>query len=253
MKVDWSPLQTALARLRADGVALPIWWRDDDAIAVTPALERLHELAQKLGLPAHLAVIPKLAEADLARYVRTSALLVPLVHGWQHQNHAPEGAKKAEFNHPRAHAEKELYDALSVSQSLFGGDLLPVFVPPWNRVSKVLVDKLEGFGYQALSTYGAREMNGKNNALTHINTHIDPIDWRGTRGLVDPDRIIAKLVNTVEARRTGAQDPTEPLGLLTHHLVHDDAIWSFCHALLQELLDAGATPCHLGQVLEEHT
>ena len=30
-----------LAQWRSEELTLPIWWRDDDAIAPTPALERL--------------------------------------------------------------------------------------------------------------------------------------------------------------------------------------------------------------------
>ena len=54
------PAATAeLARWRAEGLSLPIWWRDDDAIAPTPALERLLALAEQFEAPLHLAVIPE--------------------------------------------------------------------------------------------------------------------------------------------------------------------------------------------------
>jgi hypothetical protein len=31
-------------------------------------------------------------------------------------------------------------------------------------------------------------------------------------------------------------DPDEPIGLLTHHLVHDEPIWFFCEQVLDHLL-----------------
>jgi hypothetical protein len=35
---------------------------------------------------------------------------------------------------------------------------------------------------------------------------------------------------------------------LTHHLVHDAAIWEFTRACLSELLDGGAQPCNLREM-----
>jgi len=33
----------------------------------------------------------------------------------------------------------------------------------------------------------------------------------------------------------GGADPDEPIGLLTHHLIHDESVWRFCEALLDRL------------------
>ena len=40
-------------------------------------------------------------------------------------------------------------------------------------------------------------------------------------------------VGHLAARREGRVDPSEPTGLLTHHLVHDEDAWSFLSAFLQ--------------------
>ena len=116
MTVDWANLDAELAIWRTEGLHLPIWWRDDDAIAPTPALDRLAALAEDLSLPVHIAVIPKHAEPALAAYSRDRLLIRPLVHGWQHISHAPDGAKKAEFGHPRPDAAHELAQALNRMQ-----------------------------------------------------------------------------------------------------------------------------------------
>ena len=97
MTVDWTALDAELAIWRTEGLHLPIWWRDDDAIAPTPALDRLAALAEDLSLPVHIAVIPKHADPALAAYSKDRPLIRPLVHGWQHISHAPDGAKKAEM------------------------------------------------------------------------------------------------------------------------------------------------------------
>ena len=240
MTVDWTALDAELAIWRTEGLHLPIWWRDDDAIAPTPALDRLAALAEDLSLPVHIAVIPKHAEPALAAYSRDRLLIRPLVHGWQHISHAPDGAKKAEFGHPRPDAAHELAQALNRMQELFGDDLLPIFVPPWNRLDDGLLPVLADAGYVGVSTYLPRDNRIAAPGLVQINTHIDPIFWRGTRSLVPPDTLIADITKQLQDRRKGLTDPQEPLGFLTHHLVHDEDIWGFTHACLARLLDGGA-------------
>jgi hypothetical protein len=93
---------------------------------------------------------------------------------------------------------------------------------------------LPACGYRGLSTFGARSLARPAPGLTQVNTHIDPIDWHGSRSLRDVSRLIAEIAGAV-ARRAATSGPGEPLGILTHHIAHDEAIWSFCEALLEEL------------------
>ena len=124
----------------------------------------------------------------------------------------------------------------------FGSALRPMFVPPWNRISAQVAQQLPNQGYTVLSTFGARVMPEAAPGLGQINTHIDPIWWKGTRELLDPAQLIAQAAQHLEARRLGTEDAREPFGLLTHHLVHTEAIWTFTATFLSELLDGGATP-----------
>ena len=66
MKVDWSPLKHELGEWRAAGLTLPLWWRDDDAVAPTESLARLESLSATSGVPVHLAMIPSDATRSLA-------------------------------------------------------------------------------------------------------------------------------------------------------------------------------------------
>ena len=245
MTFDFSPLTAELARWRADNLALPVWWRDDDAVEPTPALHRLLSLARQTRLPVHLAVIPQGATRSLAGLCTRNCDVVPMVHGWSHVNHAPQGEKKAEFGHPRSAALAETKAALDGLRILFGPDLLPVFVPPWNRIDPSVTAGLAAQGYTGLSAFTPRSGRLAAPRLVQINTHIDPIFWKGGGGLVDPDTQIAALADLLKKRRAGLQDASEPLGLLTHHLVHDAAIWRFSEALIMTLLDGGAAPCNL--------
>ncbi|MEP3917068.1 polysaccharide deacetylase family protein [Ascidiaceihabitans sp.] len=244
--IDWAPLRSALARCRQSKTPLPVWWRDDDAIAPTPQLDQLHTLSVRLDVPVHLAVIPAHVKDTLAEYMVSRPNLRPMVHGWAHQNHAEAGMKKSEFPHNDAACQSRASEGFKTLTNVFGSDLLPVFVPPWNRMDTGLSQHLKAAGYHAVSAFGPRKPQS---GILHINTHIDPIFWRGTRGLVPPEQLIAQTVERIETRRNGTEDAAEPLGYLTHHLVHDPDIWAFSYAFLSELLDGGATPAHLGKDL----
>lgn len=241
MNIDWTPVQQALAACRRDGIAVPLWWRDDDAIAPTPALQELTDLAAATGLPVHLAVIPAHATAALASDSDPD-WIIPVVHGWAHQDHSGGVGKKNEFQTERRDASQEPQRALTTLRALFGPRLRPMFVPPWNRINAEVTNALGPAGYAALSTFGPRAQAQAGKGVTQINTHIDPIWWKGTRDLVDPATLVAQTADLLHARRTDAQDPTEPLGLLTHHLVHSAAIWDFAGQFVREMLDGGATP-----------
>ncbi len=239
MSPDWRPLQEELRHWQTAGLTLPLWWRDDDAAMPTPQLERLTSLSDDLGLPVHLAVIPRDAGAALAAYVADRPTLIPVVHGWAHQNHAPADEKKAEFrlHRPVEALATDARAGLSKLRDLFGDDLRPVFVPPWNRIGPEVTAQLAGLGYRILSTATSRKAKWAAPGLEQVNTHLDPIDWRGTRGLVAPAVLIAQTAQLLRDRREGRADNTEPFGVLTHHLVHDQDIWTFTQDLLHRLLD----------------
>jgi hypothetical protein len=244
--VDWTPLRSALARCRDTNTPLPIWWRDDDAIEPTPALDQLSTISEKIGMPIHLATIPKTARDTLVPFIREQPHIVPCVHGWNHINTAPSGLKKSEFGVPRDTAEQDLKQALDRMKHLFGDEYLALFVPPWNRIDVSLPAVLASLNFSGFSTYGPRP---KSAALPQINTHIDPIFWRGHRGLADPTSLIAQAAEILDARCNCTQDATEPFGLLTHHLVHVPEVWEFSANFMIEMLDGGAYPANLKEIL----
>ncbi|MBO9444210.1 polysaccharide deacetylase family protein [Ruegeria sp. R14_0] len=239
MMADWNVLTDELALWQQQGLILPLWWRDDDAVSKTPQLERLSAMSEDLGVPVHLAIIPREAEDSLADYVNARSHLIPVVHGWAHQNHAPQGEKKSEFrlHRPMADIQSDAQAGMSRLQALFGNRLCPMFVPPWNRIAPEVAPELPKAGYRILSTATPRSSAQAAPGLDQINTHLDPIDWRGSRGLANPDTLIAKTVHLLKDRREGRADNAEPFGVLTHHLVHDEDIWTFTHDLLLRLLD----------------
>jgi hypothetical protein len=251
--VNWTPLRQELALWRASGAPLRIWWRDDDAIAPTPALDQLAALSDQLALPVHLAVIPARVQETLGPYLSDRSNIIPVIHGWAHENHSPADQKKAEFGRWREEARGELSAAKTRLSGLFGETLVPMFVPPWNRCAPDYDPLLKTLGYQAISAFTPRRVDADPHGLLRINTHVDPIHWRGTRSLVDPDQLIQQVLANLTDRREGRSDGSEPLGYLTHHLVHDDAIWTFSRNFLSELLDGGAVPADIATLISERT
>lgn len=240
---SWADLTNELAIWREQGLTLPVWWRDDDAIAPSTPLDQLLHLSDTVGLPVHLAVIPQGVTAALAeRLADTSA--IPVTHGFAHVNHAPATSKKMEYgtDRPLSEIASEIGAGLVRLNELFGDRLAPMFVPPWNRIAPEVLPLLADAGYGAISTYTPRESVYACDGLIRINTHIDPINWRGDRSVVPPDQLLAQTVTLLKDRRAGKADNTEPLGLLTHHLVHDSAIRDFTAKFIETLMAGPVTP-----------
>lgn len=204
---------------------LQFWWRDDDAVTVTPALERLLALARRHDLPLALAVIPKGADEALAARIAEEPRVAILQHGWQHRNHAARHEKKAELGsqRPLAAVVDELRRGFERLRRLFPDAFLPVLVPPWNRIDESVSAARRDVGLIGLSTFGPAPAGEAH----QVNTHLDIIDWRA-RGPLPRAAAYAQLCRQVERRLGG---DAEPLGILTHHLVHQDASWAFLDEL----------------------
>jgi predicted glycosyltransferase len=249
----WRILDDALTRVADDGAMISFWWRDDDAIAHTPALDRLLELRRRFDVPVAIAAIPARVQDSLVTRLRDERLVRVLVHGLAHANHAAHGERKAEFgpHRPLAGLAADAREGLQLARGRFA-DVLPVFVPPWNRIAPELVDILPALGFRAVSTFGRRRLRRPAAGLVRVNAHIDPVDWHGGRSLRPLGSVLEAVAEAV-MDALADEVPREPIGLLTHHLGHDDAVWSFCEELLARL--AAHPSCRfpsLGEMLLAH-
>lgn len=235
MRADWQSLRDELQRWRDDGLAATFWWRDDDACDTTPQLERLLATATDLGVTPALAVIPAGATPALAQRLHDAPWVDVLQHGYAHLNHAPAGDKKTELGAHR--------DLPAITRELLAGrerlstlaiPCLPVLVPPWNRMDERLLSPLAEHGYVGVSTFAARAAGTDPPGMIRVNTHVDPIAWQGDRGFRGEDAVLQQVLEHLQARRAGLADRTEATGLLTHHLVQDEACWKFCERLVAE-------------------
>lgn len=241
---DWDDLSRELDAWNEAGLAATFWWRDDDAVAPSDALDRLLATAVETAAPLALAVIPRNAEAALAARIDESGATVGVLqHGYAHANHAGEGDKKIELGRerPTEIVIAELGVGWEQLQKLFGPRLLPVVVPPWNCIAPHIVPMLPEMGYRGLSSFGPRRRAEAVRGLTQVNTHIDVIDWKGSRKFVGTDAALTAAIDHLHARRTGAADRDEPTGLLTHHLAHDPPADAFVAAFIRRTGSQSAT------------
>ncbi len=229
----WRDLIGELDRWADAGRAATLWWRDDDTVRPTEALDRLLALRARTRVPLALAVIPATVEADTAAHIDADDAVDVLQHGYAHRNHARPGERQAELGHgrPADTALDELTGGGQRLEALFGPRALKVLVPPWNRIAEGLVGRLNAAGFIGLSAYGPRRHAHPAPGLRQVNTHIDIIDWRSTRRFIGVREALTLALGHLRARRAGNDD--EPTGLLSHHLVHDEATWSFVGEFLE--------------------
>jgi peptidoglycan/xylan/chitin deacetylase (PgdA/CDA1 family) len=246
----WRDLDAALDAWRAEDRVAEFWWRDDDAHVACPALDRLLSIADAAHSPLALAVVPTRTDRAMVAAVDGTPVAV-LQHGYSHRNLAPPSEKRSELglHRPTPYLLAELATGRQHLTDLFGPRVLPVLVPPWNRIAVSIVPMLPEIGYRGLSRFTPRKRPEPVSGLKEVNAHVDIVDWKrppasgrsgdltGPRPFVGETAALGQIVAHLEARRLGRADPAEPTGLLTHHLVHGDDAWSFVDRLVGYLAD----------------
>ncbi len=229
----WDDLERELDLWQSRGRKAVFWWRDDDARTEGAALDQLIDLSDRLRMPLALAVIPVGVEPSLERRLAGAKRVRVLQHGWDHTDHAPPGRPKSELSVTRAPTEvqAQLEDGRRRLAALFGDRFVPVLVPPFNEMSHHLADAVRRAGYDKVSVYG--DYPGL--PLASRNIHLDIIDWP-TGHAAAPDVNIRRAIAALKLRRYGLLPQRLPIGVVSHHLVHDAPIWSLAEELLGRLV-----------------
>lgn len=223
----WNALGDRLDRLAEGGEPAGFWLRDDDAVAPGPALDRLIGMARDAGAPLALAVIPARAGPSLARAVDPLDHVTILQHGFAHADHAAPGAKKSELGPERPVGAVLAELAEGRARLAMFARVQPILVPPWNRIAEPVAARLPELGFKAVSLYGDRDPEPEPARILRLNTHLDPVAWRGDRGFVGRPAALAMLIRRLDRLLQGSADRREPTGILTHHLVHDGETFDF--------------------------
>jgi hypothetical protein len=234
MTGKWSDLVAELDRWGETGHVASLWWRDDDAVAPTPELTALLQVAG--AAPVALAVIPAEVSRELPGFLDNAPQLAVLQHGWRHTNHAAAhaaGAKKSEFPAGRAEAAvvEELAAGRARLKTLFGARALPVLVPPWNRFAAEFVPLLTKTGIRGLSSMASRRAAALPPDIVSMDVHLDLVAWKDDRRFIGTAAALTGLIGHLQARRLGQVVRSAVTGILTHHLVMDRAGTGFLDRL----------------------
>ncbi len=227
----WDKLEGELKLWAGDGAPATFWWRDDDAAQPTPPLTQLTQLAQDYEIPLALAIIPAQTGTELQHQLRGVSFVTAVQHGHAHLNHAGPDEKKCEF--PVSRSADLLRQDLADGQRIMANfdNRLSLFVPPWNRLDERHLPLLVELGFTGISQFGAATSHEPQPGLRQLNTHVDVIAWKTTRGFVGQRRALNAICDHLVQRRLGQIRSDEPTGLLTHHLVHDQETWTFMSRL----------------------
>jgi len=97
------------------------------------------------------------------------------------------------------------------------------YTPPWNAIDPGLPVALAQLGVPVLSA-GATWIGQP--GVHYLSAEIDLLSWKRGQRFKGTLRVLPALRRALAVRRvTGAYG--RPIGLLTHHLVHDAATWRF--------------------------
>lgn len=249
MDSSWDGVRRELDLWGRQGNRPMFWVRDDDACEMSVPLATLQAFAAQYDIRIGLAIIPGNVRSSLLDFLAKHDQFVPMCHGWKHINYGSPG-RGGEFGRERSVSllEADARLALKAFYSYFGNESNPVFVPPHGRIAPALIPRLRGLGFSALSVGpGILERRALplvsripwtrlirvpvGPTFPRINVHIDPIDWT-RRTACDPKAVAARLVAHLRLRRHGLVDFMVPIGILMHHLDHDNQVWRLCHNLV---------------------
>jgi hypothetical protein len=208
-----------------------VFFRADDIGAGGQAFEALCRLFREHQVPLGLSVVPAwLSSARKDQLLAAAPITEPLwgwhQHGWRHVNWQRTG-KKSEFGEQRP-LEKQWRDIMNGQQkmqAIFGEHLLPVFTPPWNRLSLQTVKILQQLDFKAVSLDGPLPRGGKGlSPLRNLRVAVDLHTRKSRNPHEDFESLLGDLASVVAKK--------EPTGIMVHH--HRMTLFAF--HFLDELL-----------------
>jgi hypothetical protein len=88
-------------------------------------------------------------------------------------------------------------------------------------------------GLTGISRARARSASSRALGIIEANIHVDLVAWKESRGFVGEDAALGGLLEHLRARRLCGVCADEPTGILTHHLVQDEATDAFLDRLIR--------------------
>ncbi len=244
MNEVWCKLEKELSKW-SDQSIYPIFWiRDDDAYKETQKLTRLISFTKEFNIPISLAVIPFLIEKSLVKILNSIDLISILQHGFKHKNYEPNGQKKSEFGESRniGHMLEDIHHGAKLVSEYFERAYQPIFVPPWNRMSHLLLPHINCIGITAVSSF-KKNLCGHATNIEYskiINTNIDIIYWKKNKVFAGEKDLVDQLIFELKVRRENNSRIREPIGILTHHNVMNEDSFLFLDKLIRITIKSGS-------------
>lgn len=192
-----------------------IFFRADDIGVPGVAFKALCRIFAYFNVPLALSVVPSwLNEARIQYLFQTAPPSEPLwswhQHGWRHTNWEKEG-KKSEFGTSRNENQKwqDLWKGFNRMKEIFNGHFVPVFTPPWNRVSSDTLTLLPKLGFKAVSTDQKLMLRGNLSKLKNFRIHLDLHTRKGLKYKSEFDELLEDCKRLFTIR--------EPAGIMIHH------------------------------------
>jgi hypothetical protein len=208
-----------------------VFFRADDIGAGGRAFEAICRLFRHHQTPIAMAVVPAwLSQVRKEQLFRSAPLEEPLwgwhQHGWRHVNWQRTG-KKSEFGEQRPFEKqwRDIWQGRQKMEEIFLDRFIPVFTPPWNRLSPLTVKIVQQLNFRGISLAGplprgARQPSGLTNLRVQIDLH--------TRKSRDPEQDYLDLLDEI----TAMMGRKEPVGIMVHHQRMSLFAFDFLHELL---------------------
>ena len=232
-----------------------LFFRADDIGAGGCAFEALCKLFRHHNVPLAMSVVPAWLSAVRQHRLFECAPLEESLwgwhqHGWRHVNWQRSG-KKSEFgeHRPLEKQWRDIWQGKEKMNGVFHHHLLPVFTPPWNRLSGPTLKILPQLGFKAVSIPNPLPRSFKTPVgLKNLRVQLDLHTRKAVDAATDFQNVLAELVNLL-ARK-------EPFGVVIHHKKMTLFAFEFVDLLLhllrsrgdvgflsfQEILDSGDEP-----------
>lgn len=175
----------------------------------------LCRLFAHFNTPLALAVVPSwLNESRITYLFQLAPPSVPLwewhQHGWRHTNWERSG-KKAEFGSSRTEDQKwqDLWKGQNRLKEILHQHFVPVFTPPWNRLSPDTFSMLLNLGFRAVSIDQKLRFHTVRNHLKNFRIFLD----LHTRKTSDYSRAFDELMDNCKRLFS----VKEPAGIMIHH------------------------------------
>lgn len=146
-----------------------VFFRDDDVDVLDTNITRLIELFTKHNIPLSLEVVPNKLDDKFVGYfskLQSKNLFDIGQHGFDHKNHAVNGAFRGEFGANRNDREKrtDIRAGRELLKRRFGEYSKAIFIPPWNSMDEETFRILKEEYFTATScgqTISSRDTNRK--------------------------------------------------------------------------------------------